>query len=155
MDLEDLAEFSGSPITIVGQNFAEDCDAAGSVALVEDLVVGLGPKFAGPLLDGLVDRFGRHAGLLGAIDRVAQGQVRGGVAAAFGGDNDQPRKFAEELAALLVDQTFFEGDVRPVGMAGHLVAFRDSGVGIRSQTTVRSAQGLFGVAGLGEVATPA
>ena len=54
-DLEGLAEFAGRAVAVVGQDLAEDGDAAGAVALVQDLLVILGVELAGALLDRALD----------------------------------------------------------------------------------------------------
>ena len=81
-DLERLAELAGGPVAVVGQDLAEDGHAAGAVALVDDLLEVLGAELAGRLLDRALDVVLGAAERAGLVDRVAEPQVRGGVAAA-------------------------------------------------------------------------
>ena len=88
-----------------------------------------------PFLIGAVDRVLGHVARLGVDDRVAQAEVGVGIAAAgFGGDDDRLGELAPELAALGVDEPFFMGDVRPVGMSGHSGRSQDAGVRMQGST---------------------
>jgi len=120
VDFENFANFTSSPVSILRQDLAQDCDAIRSVTFVQNLVVGFGFEVAGPLLDRPVDGVVGHRCLFGAVDRITQGQVRSGIApAASRGHDDVSCELAEELASLLINEALFERDVRPVGMSGH------------------------------------
>ena len=53
------AHVGGGAVAVVGQDLDDDGDAAGAIALIADLVIGLGVA-ALRLLDGAVDRILRH-----------------------------------------------------------------------------------------------
>ena len=114
-NLEDFADFTGGAVAVVGQDFAEDGDAAGAVALVDDLVERGLAAFAGAAFDGPLDVLLGHADGLGVVDGVAEAEVLVGVAAAvFGRHDDGLRQLAPQLAAFGVDERFLVFDTRPV-----------------------------------------
>ena len=118
--LEDLADLGGGAIAVVGEDFAHDGHAAGAVALVEHFLEVAAGQLAGARLDGPVDVVVGHADGPGGVDRIAQAEVHRGIAAPhLRRHDDRLGQLAPELAALVVDQGFLAGDVRPVGMAGH------------------------------------
>ena len=81
-ELEDFADLAGGAVAVVGEHFAEDGHAAGTVALVSDLVEAAAFELAGAALDGPLDVLLGHADGLGVIDGVAEAEVGVGVAAA-------------------------------------------------------------------------
>src|SRR5690606_8967298 len=112
--------FAGGAVAVVGEDLAEDGDAAGAVALVDRALVVLSPQLARALLDRVLDRVLGHVDALGVVDGVAEGKVAGRVASAvLGGDDDGAGGFAPELAAARVGLGFLVLDVFPGGMAGH------------------------------------
>src|SRR5262249_34903857 len=96
-------------------------DAAGAVALVDDLLEVLGARLAGGAFDRALDVVLGHAERPRLVDRVAQPHVGRGVAAAGArGDVDRPAKLGEELPALGVDQALAMRDVGRMRMSCHL-----------------------------------
>ena len=113
--LEDLADFAGRAIAVVGEHFAEDGHAAGAVALVDDFFEVGAFQFAGAAFDRPLDVLLGHADGLGVVDGVAEPQVGVGIAAAvLGRDDDRLGQLAPELAALGVDQRLLVFNARPM-----------------------------------------
>ena len=116
--LEDLADLAGGAVAVVGQDFAEDGHAAGTVALVDDFFEVAAFELAGAALDGPLDVVLGHTDGLGVVDGVAEAQVGVRVAAAvLGRDDDRLGQPAPELAALGVNQGLLVFNARPMGMA--------------------------------------
>ena len=96
--LGEVGAYVGSgAVAVVGQDLDDDGDAPRAVALVTNLVIGLGIA-ALSLLDGAVDRILRHVLRTRRDHGRAQARVHGGVGhAELGGDGDFPRQLAKQL----------------------------------------------------------
>ena len=77
-----MADFADGAIFVVGEDFDDDGDAAGAVALVGDLLVGDAFEFAGAALDGALDVVGGHVFGFGGGDGSAEAGVAVGVSSA-------------------------------------------------------------------------
>ena len=101
-------------VAVVGQHIDDDRNAAGTVALEADLLVGCAFEFAGSLLDGALDVVRGHVLGLGCGDRAAKARVAVRIAsAAFGGDGDFLDQAGKDLAALGVQRALLMLDCRP------------------------------------------
>ena len=119
-DLERLAQFAGRAVAVVGEDRAEDGDAAGAVTFVDDVFVVVGSEFAGPFFDRAFDVVLGATHGAGLVDRVAEPQIRVGIAAAvLGRDLNGAAKLAEQLAARGVNGSFAMSDVGGMGVACH------------------------------------
>ena len=113
------AHVGGGAVAVVGHGFDDDGRAAGPVALVADLLVGLGVA-ALRLLDGALDIVLRHVLGAGGQDGGAQARVHGRIRQAhLGRHRDLARQLAEQLGALRVDAPLAVHDVLELRMAGH------------------------------------
>ena len=117
---EDGADLGDRPVPIVGGHLDEDRDAAGAVALVDDLLVLDALAAAGRLLDGALDRVERHVGRAGLLDREPEAEVAVGIAAAGPGrERDLAPHLGEDGAALDVVDALVALDLGPFGVTGH------------------------------------
>src|SRR5487761_2651539 len=117
---EDGAHLGGRPVAVVRGGLDEERDAAGTVALVDDLLVLLALAAPGRLLHGALDRVdGRVRGAC-LLDREAQPEVAVGVAAPGPRrDGDLAPHLGEDGAALDVVDALVALDLGPFGVTGH------------------------------------
>src|SRR4030095_10905188 len=107
-------------VAVVGERLDQHADAAGAVALVEDLLEVVAAELARALLDGALDRVLRH--VLGArlLDRVRELEVVVDVPAALAGRRrNEARELREDPPSLGVDRRLAMLDVVPGRVAGH------------------------------------
>ena len=117
---EDGANLGDRPVPIVGGHLDEDGDAAGAVALVDDLLVLDALAAAGCLLDGALDRVERHVGRTRLLDREPEPEVAVRIAAAGPGrERDLAPHLREDGAALDVVDALLALDLGPFGVTGH------------------------------------
>src|SRR5207248_1964351 len=97
-----------SAILVVGRGLHDDRDAAGAISFVDNFFeIGSFDAFAGATLNRAVDVIVRHTLISRGLDRAAKTRVSIRItAAAFRGDSDFLREFAEDLAAFRVDCAF-------------------------------------------------
>ena len=86
---EDLAEFGGGAVTVIGEDIDHDSNACGAVAFVDDGLVGNACELAGAFFDGVGDGVLGHVLGFGFVDGVSEREVGFRAAAAvFGCDDD-------------------------------------------------------------------
>src|SRR5918993_1983143 len=113
------ADAGGGAVAVVGHRLDNEGRAARTVALVADLLIGLGVA-ALRLLDRTVDVVLRHVLGLGGEDRGAEAWVEGRIGGAeLRRDGDLAGELAEELGALRVHLALLVHDVLELGMSGH------------------------------------
>ena len=116
---EEGADVGGGAVAVIRQRLDDHGDAAGTVALVADLVVALAVA-AGRLLDGALDIVLRHVLLARRDDGRAQPRIHGRVRGSeLGRHRDFPRQLAEQFRLLGILLALAVHDVLELGMAGH------------------------------------
>ena len=110
-----MTDLADGAIFVVGEDFDDEGDAAGAVALVGDLFVADAFEFAGAALDGAFDVVGGHVLRFGCGDGATEARVAVGIAATagLGGDGDFLDEAGEDLAAFGVKRALLVLDCRP------------------------------------------
>ena len=117
---EDRPHFGSRPVAVVGGRLDEERDAAGAIALVDDLLVLLALAAPGRLLHGALDRVDRHVRGARLLDREAQPEVAVGVTAARARRHrDLSAHLREDGAALDVVDALVALDLGPFRVTGH------------------------------------
>ena len=100
---EEVPDFGGGAVPVVGEALDDDRDLMGGESLVEDgLVLDFFVEEPGSLLDAAFDGIPVNAGLFGFLDGDVESRIQVGIRAAeFGGDHDFANEFADDLALFL------------------------------------------------------
>ena len=118
--LEDRADVAHGAGVVVREAVDDDGGAPGPVPLEGDLLEVVALPGTGALFDGALDGVLGHVGVLGFVDRVAEGEVGVGVGPALAcGGHDGLGALGPDLALLLVLAFLAVADVRPFAVAGH------------------------------------
>ena len=116
--LKDAAYIGGTPVAVICQAVHHERDAAGTVALVDYLLVVLATKLASALFDCLCNGVLGHVGGLGIVNGVAKGEILIGIAAAHFGSHDYPPgQLAPYPPSPGVGAGLRTLDFRPMGMS--------------------------------------
>src|SRR5215470_2078824 len=89
-----MADLGSGAVLVVGQDPEENSDAAGTIALIRDLLVLLARQFSRALLDGPLDIVGGHVGRTRGLRGSFQPQVALGVSSPV---SRRHRDLAEDL----------------------------------------------------------
>ena len=117
-----MAHLTRGAVAVIGHGLNDDCNAGGTVAFVDDLLVVIGIACTERLINGALDIIVRHIRrfCLGD-DRSKAGIVIRVAAAAFlDGDDHFARDLGERLSALCVGCTLSLLYIMPFGMSGHI-----------------------------------
>src|SRR5690606_30582701 len=116
---EDVPDLAHGAVAVVGEGLHQHGDAAGAVALVEDLLEVAALATAECALDGTLDVVERDVVGLGRSQGVLQRQVDAGVTAAAcaHGGLDGADVLADDLAALTVQHRLLALDLGPFAMS--------------------------------------
>ena len=115
-----MAHVARCAVAVVRQRLDHNGDAAGPVALVNDLFVVVGAGVAGGFFDDALDVVVGHVVRLRLGDDVLQLGVARRVGTALAhGDGDLATDLGEDLRAGVIGLFFLSFDGAPFGMSGH------------------------------------
>src|ERR1041385_3054992 len=115
-----MANLRNRAVAIVSHRLHHQRHAAGTIALVSNLLVVDAFFFAGAATDRTFDGVVRHIPALGVEDRLTQTRVGIRIpAAATRRDGDLFNKLGEQLPALGIERALLMLDTMPLRMSGH------------------------------------